>query len=392
MKARILGRLALAICLLGMLATAGAGVPVVNEDIDLFLGATPPNAGCGCANVLMIIDNSSTWGSNSFVINDGTKNTPLYFTQQAMNSVITNVGSSIQLGMMLSQNNGNDPIFGTNGGALGGVVRFALRPMTTANKTSFITMVDGLDSGSDEAGPAASPALDMHTAYEYFTGKSLAKTSAWAVPSSVCSHSCSLYTTANPSPYFPPYSSGGSSQTPADPNPTDQSRADNGTLRFGKTSGSTIAMGDSGPYVAGVTPHQFNSPVTSTCSRNYIIIINYSTISDSENGATSKAGGFTQFSASDTLVYDGGNTTAIARGNDAIDGTAFNSSGNKGAADSLLPNYAAFLYGKNMNPSVSGSNVITYTVDLWPKSPATSDYDVEILDQITASQGHGKSF
>ena len=393
MKARILGRLALAICLLGMLATAGAGTPVVDEDIDLFLGATPPNAGCGCANVLMIIDNSSTWGSNSFVINDGTKNTPLYFTQQAMNTVITNVGSSIQLGMMLSQNNGNDSIFGSNGGALGGVVRFALRPMTDANKTSFITMVDGLDSGADEAGPAASPALDMHTAYEYFTGKSLAKTSAWAVPSSVCSHSCSLYTTANPSPYFPPYSSGGSSQSPnPDFFPIDQARADNGTLRFGKTSANTIAMGDSGAYVSGVTPHQFNSPVTSTCSRNYIIIINYSTISDNENGSTSKSGGFTQFSASDTLAYDGGNTTALTRGNDSIDGTAFVSSGNFGAAHSLLPNYAAFLYGTKMNPSVSGSNVITYTVNLWPKSPATADYDVEILDQLTAAQGHGKSF
>src|SRR5579863_8846493 len=98
MKARILGRLALAICLLGMLATAGAGVPVVNEDIDLFLGATPPNAGCGCANVMLIIDNSSNWGSNSFVLADGTKNTPFYFEQQALDSVITGVGSSLQVG------------------------------------------------------------------------------------------------------------------------------------------------------------------------------------------------------------------------------------------------------------------------------------------------------
>src|SRR5882724_7815091 len=159
MKARTLMRLALATCLLGMLATAGAGTPVVNEDIDLFLGATPPNAGCGCANVLMIIDNSSNWSANSFVINDGTKNTPLYFTQQAMDSVIGNVGSSIQLGMMLSQNNGNDSTFGTNGKALGGVVRFAMRPMTTANSANFITMVNGLDGSADQAGPAATPAL-----------------------------------------------------------------------------------------------------------------------------------------------------------------------------------------------------------------------------------------
>lgn len=393
MNARILMKLALAACLVGVVGAAGAGVPVVNEDIDLFLGATPPSAGCGCANVLMIIDNSSTWSSNSFVINDGTKSTPLYFMQKAMDSVITNVGSSIQLGMMLSQNNGNDSTFGANGGALGGVVRFALRPMSTANKTSFITMVDGLDGSADQAGPAASPALDMHTAYEYFTGQSLHKTSAWTVPSSVCSHNCSLYTTANPSPYFPPYSSSGSSQSPnADSDPTDQARTDNGTLRFGQTSASTISMGDSGPFDSAVTPHKFNSPVTSTCSRNYIIVINYSTISDNENGATSKSGGFTQFSAADTLAYDGGNTTAITRGNDALDGTAFVSSGNFGAAHSLLPNYAAFLYGTNMNPAVSGSNVITYTVNLWPKSPATSDYDVEILDQLTASKGHGKSF
>ena len=391
MKARILLKLTLAVCLVGAVGAAGAGVPVVNEDIDLFLGATPPNAGCGCANVIMIVDNSSNWSANSFVINDGTKNTPLYFFQQAMDTVITSVGSSIQLGMILSQNNGNDSVYnGSNDGALGGVVRFALRPMNTSNKTNFITMINGLDGSSDQAGPAASPALTMHTAYEYFTGKSLAKTSAWAVPSSVCSHSCSIYTTANPGPYFPPYSAAGAGQSPTDPSPTRQSREDNGTLRFGKSS-TPIAMGDNGPYTSATAPHQFNSPVTSTCSRNYIIMISYSTISDSENGATSKAGGFTQFSASDILAYDGGNTTAITRGKDSIDGTSFVTT-DKGATNSLMPNYAAFLYGTNMNSSVSGSNVITYTVNIWPKSPGTSDYDAEIVAQLTASQGHGKYF
>ena len=393
MKARNLMKLALAACLLGGLGAAGAGVPVVNEDIDLFLGAVPPSAGCGCANVLMIVDNSSNWSANSFVINDGTKNTPVYFFAQAMDTVINNVSPAIQLGLELSAQGGTDSTYGGagNSSVAGGVVRFALRPMNPTNKTAFITMINGLDGSADQAQGGATAGLAMHTAYQYFTGQTLYKSSAWAVPSSVCSHSCSVYTTANPGPYFPPYPSSASSESPnADPAPSGQSREDNGTLRYGK-SFNPIAMGDNGPFVAGVTPHQFNSPVTSTCSRNYIIMLNYSTISDSENAATSKAGGETTFSAHDTLVYDGGTTTAIARGNDAIDGTAFATT-DKGATNSLMPNYAQFLYGTNMNPLVPGSNVITYTVNIWPKSPGTSDYDAEIIAQLTAAKGHGKYF
>lgn len=393
MKARTLMKLALAACLLGVLGAAGAGVPVVDEDIDLFLGAVPPAAGCGCANVMMIVDNSSNWSANSFVINDGTKNTPVYFFAQAMDTVINNVSPSIQLGLELSAQNGTDSTYGgaSNSSVAGGVVRFALRPMNSSNATSFINMINGLDGSADQAGGGATAALAMHTAYQYFTGQTLYRSTAWTPPSSVCSHSCSIYSTANPTPYFPPYPSSASSESPnADPAPSGQSREDNGTLRYGKTF-NPIAMGDSGPFVAGVTPHQFQSPVTSTCSRNYLIILSYSTISDAENSATSKAGGQTTFSANDTLVYDGGNTTAIARGKDAIDGTAFSTT-DKGATNSLMPNYAAFLYGTNMNPSVPGSNVITYTVNIWPKSPGTSDYDAEIDAQLTAAEGHGKYF
>ncbi|MGE5626309.1 MAG: pilus assembly protein [Bacillota bacterium] len=404
MNARTLIKLALAACLLGIFGSAGAGTPVVDEDIDLFLGATPPNAGCGCANVLMIIDNSSNWGSNSFVINDGTKNTPFYFEQQALDTVITNLGSSLQLGLMMSENGGSDSNYGlSNSSILGGVVRFAIRPMNSTNKTAFLNMVNGMDSSADAANPSTAFAMDMHTAYQYFTGATLfnsggnkwynASTGVSSVPTSVCTKKCSIYYTPNPGPYYPPYSSGGSSASPnADPSPGGQSRADNGTLRFGKSSG-TISMGDSGAYVSGVTPHQFLSPVTTTCTRNYIIWITNSTASDLENGGTSSSGGQTQFSANDMLTYDGGNTTAIARGNDAIDGTPFVASGNFGAADSLMPNYAAFMYGTNMQPSITTpTNVTTYTVNIWPKSPQTSDYDMEIVDQITAAKGHGKYF
>lgn len=389
MKARILLKLALATCLLGMLATAGAGTPVVNEDIDLFLGATPPNSSCSCANVLIMLDNQSAWG-NVYTQPDGTKTSRFDIEVAALNKVIPNLGGSLQLGLMMAPLGGNDTNYSlANNNMFGGVVRYAIRPMTATNSANLLSLINGLDRSSDQSNPQPGYAMMMHDAYNYFAGNTLYKTSKWAYPSTVCTKNCSVYTTPKPSPYYPPYSPAGSSASPnADPSPGGQSRSDNGTLRFGK-SGATIDMGDKGAYVSGVTPHQFNSPVTSTCTKNYIIFLSNGGTNGQENNST--GGSPTQFSSNDTLVYDGGNATAITLGNDSIDGTAFSNTVSVKA--SLVDNYAAFLYGTNVKPSISGStNVITYTVNLWPISPGKADYDMEILLQTTAAKGHGKYF
>ena len=381
--------------------------PVLNEDVDLYLAGS--NTSCNCSNVILFLDNASYWG-NTYTQPNGVSTTKFATEIAALNTVISGLPDSMHLGLVMGINNGTDSSFpapNTNGKALGGVIRYAVRPMTTTNKANLLTLLNGLDRNLDQASPNPAYALTFHTIYDYLEGNALYKTSAWTPPSgNLCGKpagtlgpcTSSVYTAkTSGSSYFPPYSSGGNA---SDPVPTGQVRSDNGTLRY--ASGQQLAMGDTGAYIGG-TPHVFKSPLTSDCQKTYIIMISNGFTDATEDN--NSGGSPTAFNANDQLVYDGGNnilgSLALVKNvttdswvnpaTGVADGTKY--SGSTAPATSLLSAYARYLYGTDVNRSLAGQQtVITYTINPWPNSPVNQDYDMEMLLEVTAAAGHGKYF
>jgi len=380
---------ALSLLLMGLPTSSyGTQTAITNSDIDLFLNS--PGSGCSCANVVIFIDNSSHWNT-TYAPADGSSNTTKFAEEiSALNTVISGLPSSINVGIMMGSTNGTDAPFGLqNGPITGGSVRFAVRPMTATNKANLLTFLNGIDAQGDAAAPDTLYTLSMHEVYAYFGGQALYHSTAWSPPTSLCNSksSCKYYNTAVNGSYFPPYSPGGDIN---DPTPTGQVRSDDGTLRYGKTN-STTAMGDTGAYTTSATtvPHVYKSPLTATCSRAYMIFVSNGKTNYAENNNTSATG----FNAHDMMVYDGADTTQIKLGADSLAPTISYSGGANGEQQELAPEYARFMYNTNSNPSISGqTNIITYTVNPWPASPLSQDYDEEIMLEVMAAQGHGKYF
>src|SRR6266699_2625699 len=120
-------------CLLALRAGAQQ-TPVVNEDIDLYLATTGVGSTCGCSNVLIFLDNASYW-SNTYTPPFGANTTRFASEIAALNQIIPSLSGSVNVGIMMGVLNGSDstyPAPNTNSKILGGVVRYALRPMTAA--------------------------------------------------------------------------------------------------------------------------------------------------------------------------------------------------------------------------------------------------------------------
>jgi len=138
------------------------------DDIDIFAGASGGTA--GNPNVLIIIDNTSNWSAQS-------QHWPGGVTQgqaelQAMKTVIANLGGGptvdapINVGLMMLASGSN--------GRLGGYVRYALRPMSVANKTSFQTLMQHIYDNYGSPSEKVSASMDygdaLFDAFKYFGG------------------------------------------------------------------------------------------------------------------------------------------------------------------------------------------------------------------------------
>src|SRR5687768_17488081 len=190
--------------------------PLVNEDIDLFLAGSG-NESCGCANVLIILDNGSYW-SNTYTLPDGTNTTKIDMEKAALAAVIPQLNDKIRLGIMMGGQTGADSQYSApnnNSKVQGGVIRYAMRPMNATNRASLLTFIAGLDKTSDKSSSDPSYARMMHTSFEYFGGKSLFLATPWFLPgfqpTGLCSGGgCLKYITpTSGSILYPPYSSSG---------------------------------------------------------------------------------------------------------------------------------------------------------------------------------------
>jgi len=122
----------------------------VNDDTDIFLAN--PNHTQNRPNVLIFIDNTANW------------NTAFDNEKSALVSVIDALSEEYNVGTMLFPETGSP-----NDSVDGGNVRFAIRQMTTANKSVMSGIYSNFDKLNDK-GNNATPALGLLEAYRYFYG------------------------------------------------------------------------------------------------------------------------------------------------------------------------------------------------------------------------------
>lgn len=144
MKTRFLKKM-LAVVLLVL------GMPVMAEDIDLFVGL-PANAN-DLPNVLIVLDNTANW------------NTAFTNEMAALVNVVSALpANKFRVGLMLFTETG-----GGNSGESGAYMRAAVRTMSSANKTTYVNLVSGLDKLGDK-GNAGKGGKAMEEAYLYYAG------------------------------------------------------------------------------------------------------------------------------------------------------------------------------------------------------------------------------
>ena len=132
------------------------------DDIDLYTGG---EAATGAqANILIVLDNSTSWAAANQGWPSGTKQGQSEL--QALSEVLSTLGDSVNVGLLMAA------------GSNGGYVRFAVREMNTTNKTALTGMLDtmvanfGGDGDNDDKVNTASIVYDnmMNAAYRYFNG------------------------------------------------------------------------------------------------------------------------------------------------------------------------------------------------------------------------------
>ena len=133
------------------------------EDIDIFVGGA---GGSTAANVLVVIDNTSNWA-------DAAQHWPGGEVQgqaelEALIAVIPTLNDSVNVGLMLFNQNGLSSC------CSGGYIRYAMQPMTAANKAALLAELNNvLSNFSDPANKAASNAsysMGLFDAFKYFGG------------------------------------------------------------------------------------------------------------------------------------------------------------------------------------------------------------------------------
>lgn len=215
------------------------------EDIDLFVGAPPPNA-TDAPNVLILLDNTANWSSA--------------FTNEIAALIATVNGLPVKadgtplfrLGLMMFTETG-----GGNSGQDGGYVRAAVRPLTAANKTKYMALLNSLDKNGDKSN-GGKLGNSMTDAYRYFKGQA-------------------------------PYSGNNK-------NKTDYLGNISGTT----ASNAIYALPGNALKTKAGSPYL--SPVVSGCAKNFIIYISNGAAQDNSSDTT---GATTQLSTA------GGTTTAI---------------------------------------------------------------------------------
>ncbi|HSJ49477.1 MAG TPA: PilC/PilY family type IV pilus protein, partial [Gammaproteobacteria bacterium] len=153
-----------------ILSCLGLPLAAQGQDTDLFM--TNPGVTTPAPNILIIVDNTANWSR----ADGGVSN--FDWVQQALLQTVSGLkvckdddqancdpdDYMFSIGLMMFSETG-----GGNGNPSGGYVRSAIRPMTTANKATFVSLINSLGENADK-GNGAEFALAMHEGYLYYQG------------------------------------------------------------------------------------------------------------------------------------------------------------------------------------------------------------------------------
>src|SRR6266436_188889 len=138
------------------------------DDTDIFIG--PSGVTSGSPNVLIMIDNTSNWSRQSQQWPGGV--TQGQSELLAIKTAVSNLGGGptvdapVNVGLMMFTANGS--------GRLGGYIRYAIRPMTVANKVIFGALLqkiyDNFGTPSEKVASSAAYGPPLFDAFKYFGG------------------------------------------------------------------------------------------------------------------------------------------------------------------------------------------------------------------------------
>ncbi|MFN2644774.1 MAG: hypothetical protein ABR570_07270 [Burkholderiales bacterium] len=310
-------RNALLLAILSFMAPNGFGAfDPVNDDTDIFL--SDPAFTAERPNVLIIMDNTANW------------NQPFTAEKTALVNVVGSLSDSLNVGLGLFTETG-----GSNTGSDGLYIRYAIRQMTSTNKTSFTSLVNALDSNADKSN-GGKAALAMYEAYLYYSGGT-----AYAGSGKV-KRDYAGNTAGGPGGAVP-----------------------------GAIPGNAFASAGSTTYV---------SPVVSGCQKNFIIYLSNGKAQDSSSDLTTSLNGLT--------TANGG----VAPAQITLSNVSPNSNSQQG---NWADEWAKWMSLNDCNPIAGVQNVVTYTIDVGPSYVTDSSVNgvgwSTLLKSMASSSG-GKYF
>lgn len=270
------------------------------SDIDIYSGN--PSAG-DAPNVLIVLDNTANWSSA--------------FTNEiaALVNTFTNLPvDRFRVGLMMFTESG-----GGNTGPDGGYVRAASRLLDAGHKARLAALLNSFDVNNDKSS-GGKAGLTMAEAYYYLAGRA-------------------------------PYSGNNKDKT------------DYAGNNFGTTaSGAIYAQPGNALGSRGGSP--YNSPVTNTCERNYIIYISNGPVQDNNSDSTTAS----------NLLTAAYNALGVPR--PPADLTLSPSGSQSGLADE----WARFM-------KITPQNISTYTVDVNPGTNGQGPGWTALLQSMASSSG-----
>lgn len=342
------------------LAISAAASNLWADDIDLYTGGRAQTG--AASNVLIFLDNSANWSNAS-----GWTSTQGEAELNALKTVLDTLPSSVNVGIMMHTQTGS---------AADSYVRFAMRPMTDANRTRLKELFDDIISTApnapqDKVAQSADGDRAIEEIYRYFNGLS--------IPSGTARDAKEDY--SSNTDY---YSTGGSVSANL----------------AAKSHPATIgALGNYAYSSSGATQYNKPSEVGDGCAKNFVIWI----------GNTSLDGSTTTTRLT-TAASDAGISSLSSAYTSQI--TTYSAS-NSAPQGVMLDEWARFMnkYGvettiddpQNTSTKLRNS-IITYTVDVFPPGASTPNTCIgdtsggaqqiqqHYLMQSTANAGGGKCY
>jgi len=132
------------------------------EDIDLFVGSSAGST--SNANVLIIVDNTSNWSQLAQQWPGGIAQGQSEL--RAISQVVGSLNANVNVGLMMFTDSGS--------GNVGGYIRYAIRPMTSSNKSNLLdlltTIYTNFGTPSEKVASSAPYGNALFDAFKYFGG------------------------------------------------------------------------------------------------------------------------------------------------------------------------------------------------------------------------------